>query len=213
MSKPAKAKAIAEWGAEKARRDDVRGRHGLPEEIPPENVQKYNCAMVDFLEKYQEKDPPAMPCVSIKAGVSKDPQNDSDRVTNGCALIGEGKTSERQHQERWAPAGFQSEDVLAMIHLEIPPEKVSGISGAKAAVDKEWDKLVDMSTFDSKAAMGFEAIKKMYKAKSEPVHFGTLRTICHEKNAEMQKLIKEYKGRVVFRGDSQDRRYVPRGVL
>ena len=42
----------------------------------------------------------------------------------------------------------------------------------------------------------------MYKANDEPVHFGTLRTICHEKNAEMAKLLKEYKGRVVFRGDT-----------
>ena len=42
----------------------------------------------------------------------------------------------------------------------------------------------------------------MYKKKNEPVYFGSLRTICHEKNAEMQKVIKEYKGRVVFRGDT-----------
>ena len=64
MSKPARATAIAEWGKEKARRDEIRGRHGLPEEIPAADVQKYNCSMVDYLEKYQEKTAPAMPCVA-----------------------------------------------------------------------------------------------------------------------------------------------------
>ena len=55
MSRPARASAIAGWGKEKARRDEIRGRLGLPEEIPPADVQKYNYDMVDFLEKYQEK--------------------------------------------------------------------------------------------------------------------------------------------------------------
>ena len=92
------------------------------------------------------------------------------------------------HQDKWAPSGFQSEDFLAMIHLEIPPEKVPGISGAKAAVDKEWQKLFDMNTFDLKRVMSQKDIKAMYKARNnEPVHVGSLRTICHEKNAEMQK--------------------------
>ena len=100
MSKPARATAIAEWGKEKARRDEIRGRNSLPEEIPPANVQKYYCDMEDFLEKYQRKAPPAMPCVSVEESDAKATQNDSDRITNGCALIGEGKTSERQHQER-----------------------------------------------------------------------------------------------------------------
>ena len=40
MSKPARATAIAEWGKEKARRDEIRARHGLPEEVPPATVQQ-----------------------------------------------------------------------------------------------------------------------------------------------------------------------------
>ena len=133
MSKPARAKAIADWGAEKARRDDIRGRHGLPEEIPAAETQNYNCAMKDFLEKYQEKAPPAMPCVAMTENVSvaSATQNESNKVTNGTALVAEvsapsGAPEHRAHQERWAPAGFQSEDFLAMIHLEIPPDKSSG---------------------------------------------------------------------------------------
>lgn len=208
MSKPARAKAIADWGAEKARRDEIRGRHGLPEEIPAAESQKYNCAMVDFLEKYQEKAPPAMPCVEIPYSVATATQNETNKVTNGTALAGEGSVSkettkqQRAHQERWAPAGFQSEDFLAMIHLEIPPEKVPSISGAKAAVEKEWTKLFDMKTFDLERVTSLKDIQAMYKKANEPVHFGSLRTICHEKNAEMKKVIKEYKGRVVFRGDT-----------
>ena len=58
------------------------------------------------------------------------------------------------------------------------------------------------TTFDLDSVKGLEDIKKMYEKAQKPVHFGSLRTICHEKNAEMMKLIKEYKGRVVFRGDT-----------
>ena len=103
--------------------------------------------MAEFLEKYQEKAPPAMPCVLVPDNVSaaNAAPNTTDKVTLGEALVAEVSAAnaapkQRAHQERWAPAGFQSEDFLAMIHLEIPPEKVPGISGAKAAVDKEWKK-------------------------------------------------------------------------
>ena len=35
----------------------------------------------------------------------------------------------------------------------------------------------------------------------EPVHFGSLRAICHEKHSELVLEDRKYKGRVVFRGD------------
>jgi hypothetical protein len=75
-----------------------------------------------------------------------------------------------------------------MIHLEIPPEKVPGISGAKAAVDKEWQKLFDMNTFDLKRVMSQKDIKAMYKARNnEPVHFGSLRTIVMKRTLKCKR--------------------------
>ena len=45
------------------------------------------------------------------------------------------------------------------------------------------------------------AIKKRYEKIGKKVHFGTLRTICHEKHSELPMNQRVYKGRVVFRGD------------
>ena len=41
----------------------------------------------------------------------------------------------------------------------------------------------------------------MYDRQGEPVHFGSVRALCHEKHSELQFEKPEYKGRVVFRGD------------
>ena len=64
------------------------------------------------------------------------------------ALAGEGSVVKRPHQERWAAAGMQTEDLLAMVLTEVPVEKVFGVPGAKAAVDKEWGKLIRIRSFD-----------------------------------------------------------------
>ena len=45
-------------------------------------------------------------------------------------------------------------------------------------------------------------VKLDYDKASKPVHFGNLRAICHEKHSELPKDQREYKGRVVFRGDT-----------
>ena len=115
MSKPARAKAIADWGAEKLRRDDVRGRHGLLEEIPEEKKKAYNCDMAKYLEKYLDVTPPAMPCVLVPDKISSAntfTPNITDEVTIGEALVAieasaaNATPKQRVHQEKWAPSGF-----------------------------------------------------------------------------------------------------------
>ena len=100
----------------------------------------------------------------INSGLNK-PHDDNGAITNGTALSGAGAKVKGAHQERWVAAGMQTEDFLAMIHTEIPVEKVFGIPGAKDAVDKEWKKLFDINSFALDKVMGLEDIKKMYKKK------------------------------------------------
>ena len=45
-------------------------------------------------------------------------------------------------------------------------------------------------------------VKEMYDAMKEPVHFGTVRQLCHEKHSELPLDQQIYKGRAVFRGDT-----------
>ena len=44
-------------------------------------------------------------------------------------------------------------------------------------------------------------VRNMYDKQGKPVHFGSIRALCHEKHSELQLADPEYKGRVVFRGD------------
>ena len=75
------------------------------------------------------------------------------------------------------------------------------IPAAKAAVDREWEKLEkipewDLTKFRSKKEVIDEARTKGIK-----VHFASLMDICHLKNAELEAKHQKYKGRVVLRGD------------
>ena len=70
---------------------------------------------------------------------------------------------------------------------------------AKAAVDKEWEKL------ETIPARQLEEPKKevILEAQNEQItlHFATLMDICHLKNEELEPKYHKYKGRVVLRGD------------
>ena len=72
---------------------------------------------------------------------------------------------------------------------------------AKAAVDKEWEKLEKIPAWDltkvrSKSEMIDEA-----RTKGAKVRFASLMDICHLKNADLEAKHQKYKGRVVLRGD------------
>ena len=75
------------------------------------------------------------------------------------------------------------------------------IPAAKAAVDKQWEKLEkipawDLTNFRNKSEVIDEA-----RTKGRKVHFASLMDICHLKNAEMEAKHQKYKGQVVLRGD------------
>ena len=61
--KRARIDCIVDWEKEKVIRARIRAEHGgLPERIPADQEQEYNLKMVEALEKYEDKVPPAMPC-------------------------------------------------------------------------------------------------------------------------------------------------------
>ena len=88
-----------------------------------------------------------------------------------------------------------------MIHTAIDPGKVNFIPDAKKAVDKEWQKLFDLKAFALDEMQEREAVSLYYDELGKPVHFGSVRALCHEKHSELNLADPEYKGRVVFRGD------------
>ena len=72
---------------------------------------------------------------------------------------------------------------------------------AKAAVDKEWEKLEKISAWNlTKVRRKTEVIDET-RTKGAKGHFASLMDICHLKNAELEAKHQKYKGRVVLRGD------------
>ena len=73
---------------------------------------------------------------------------------------------------------------------------------AKAAVDKEWEKLEKISAWHlTKGKSKKEAIDEG-RTSGATVHFASLMDICHLKNAELEAKHQKYTGRLVLRGDN-----------
>ena len=88
-----------------------------------------------------------------------------------------------------------------MVHKFIPMPQAMKIPAAKAAVDKEWEKLGKIPASElTKVRNTSEEIDEA-RMKGTKVHFASLMDICHLKNAELEAKHQKYKGRVVLRGD------------
>ena len=106
--------------------------------------------------------------------------------------------SARQHQDHAAPRGTHSIYVYGLIHA--PISNYHQIPEAREALNREWEKLEKMPAWDckqvrSKAEVKAEAIKS-----KKTIHFAQLMALCFLKNAELEKGLQKYKGRVVLRG-------------
>ena len=75
------------------------------------------------------------------------------------------------------------------------------ILAAKAAMDKEWEKLEKIPAWDLTKGRSKKEVIDEARTKGAKVHFASLMDICHLKNAELETKHQKYKGRVVFRGD------------
>ena len=75
------------------------------------------------------------------------------------------------------------------------------IPAAKAAVDKEWEKLEKNSAWNLTKVKSKKQVIDEARTAGATVHFASLMDICHLKNAELEAKHQKYKGRVVLRGD------------
>ena len=75
------------------------------------------------------------------------------------------------------------------------------IPAAKAAVDKEWEKLEKVPAWDLTKVRSEKEVIDEARTKGVKVRFASLMDIRHLKNAELEANHQKYKGRVVLRGD------------
>ena len=75
------------------------------------------------------------------------------------------------------------------------------IPEAKAAMDKEWEKLAKIPAWNLTKVRSKKEVIDEARTKGAKVHFASLMDICHFKNVELETKHQKYKGRVVLRGD------------
>ena len=102
-------------------------------------------------------------------------------------ILQENKTNSLQHYN--------------LVHKFIFMPQAMKILAAKAAVDKEWEKLEIISAWNLTKVKSKKQVIDEARTSGATVHFASLMDICHLKNAELEAKHQKYKGRVVLRGD------------
>ena len=107
----------------------------------------------------------------------------------------------KYHEDHIAGRGDNSLQHYNLVHKLIPVPQAMKIPAAKAAVDKEWEKLEKIPAWDiTKVRNKLEVIDEA-RTKGIKVHVASVMHICHLKNAELETKHKKYRGRVVLRGE------------
>ena len=75
------------------------------------------------------------------------------------------------------------------------------IPAAKAAVDKEWEKLEKISAWNLTKVRSKKEVIDEARTKGAKVRFASLMDVCRLKMLNWRQITKKYKGRVVLRGD------------
>ena len=112
-----------------------------------------------------------------------------------------GNSLPHHHEDNIAGKGDNSQKHYNLVHKFIPMPQDMKIPTAKAAVDKEWAKLENISAWNLTKVRSKKEVIDEARTSGAKVHFASLMDICHLKNAELEAKHPKYKGRVVLRGD------------
>ena len=201
MGKHAKLKEKQKWSEEKLHLENARKLRGIYS-IDPEDTG-FKETIKNARKKLETSVAPAMPCKIMKICGS----GASNKIKTKLACILEADESTRMrmgnsiphhHEDHIAGKGENSLQYYNLVHEFIPMPQAVKIPAAKAAVDKEREKLekISVTKVKSKKQVIDEA-----RTAGATVHVASLMDICHLKNAELEAKHQKYRGRVVLRGD------------
>ena len=208
MGKNAKLKEKQKWAEEKIHLDNARKLRGIYF-IDPED-KEYKETIKNARKKLETSVAPAMPCKVSTKGKHGATRGKSNEIKSKLACILEANESTRMrmgysqphnHEDHIARKGENSLQHYNLVHKFIPMPQAMKIPAAKAAVDKEWEKLEKISAWNLTKVKSKKEVIEEARTKGATVHFASLMDICHLKNAELETKHQKYKGRVVLRGD------------
>ena len=153
---------------------------------------------------------PAVPCKTSKKSKHGETRGKSNKIKSKFAGILEASESTRMrmgeslpnyHEDHIAGRGDNSLQHYNLVHKFILVPQAMKIPAAKAAVDKEWEKMEKFSAWNLTKVRSKSEVIDETRTKGAKVHFASLMDICHLKNAELEAKHQKYKGRVARGGD------------
>ena len=205
MGRNAKLKEKQKWSDEKFHLENSRKLRGIYV-IDPED-KEFKETIKNARKKLEKSVAPAMRCKIMKKNCGS---GGSNKIKTRLACILEADESTRlrmgeslpnYHEDHIAGKGDISLQHYNLVHKFIPMPQARKIPAAKAAVDKEWDKLENIPAWELTKVRSKSEVIDDARTSGTKVHFSSLMDICHLKNAELEAKHQKYKGRVVLRGD------------
>ena len=207
MSDAAKKKAKQRWAIEKPKVDNARQLRGIFFIEPSD--EEFKLTMKAARRKLEVPMPAAMPCkIPIKSSEETHRSIGKRKTKCACVVDADESTSPRleraghePHQDHIAAKGMNSITHESLVHKIIPMPQALIIPDAKAAVEKEWEKLKKIPAWQLTKVRNKKEVIDEARTKGAKVHFASLMDKCYLKNAEFETKHQKYKGRTVLRGD------------
>ena len=208
MSKNAKLREKHKWAIEKPKLDNARRLRGIYF-IDPEDME-FKEIIKNARRKLESPMAPPMPCKTCKTSKHGETRSKTNDFKSKFACILEASEPTRMrmeealpkyHEDHIAGKGDNSLQHCNLIHKFIPMPQAMKIPAAKAAVDKEWEKLEKIPEWDKTKNRNKSEVIDEARKEGRQVHFASLMDLCHLKNAELKAKHQKYKGRVVLRGE------------
>ena len=141
----------------------------------------------------------AMPCKITKKNCGS---GGSNKIKTKLACILEASESTRRrmgeslpnhHEDHIAGKGNNSLQHYNLVHKFIPMPQAMKIPAARAAVDKEWDKLEKISAWNLTKVRSKKEVIDEARTNGAKVHFPSLMDICHLKMLNWRQSTKNTK--------------------
>ena len=208
LGRNAKLRDRQKWSNEKQKLDNVRRLWGI--DFIEAQDKKFNETIKNARKKLETPMAPAMHCKTSKNNQHVVTSSKSNNIkTKFACILGANESTRLRmweslpnyHEDHIAGNGDNSLQHYNLVHKFMPMPQAMKIPEAKAAVDKEWEKLEKFSAWNLTKVRSKKEVIDEARTTGATVHFASLMDICHLKNAELEGKHQKYKGRVVLRGD------------
>ena len=104
-----------------------------------------------------------------------------------------GNSVPNYHEDHIAGKGDNSLQHYNLVHKFMPVPQAMKIPAAKAAMDKEWEKVEKILAWNLTKVRSKKQVIDEARMKGAKVHFASLMDICHLKNADWRQSTKNTK--------------------